>query len=55
MHIGQYIHHPNIIDTRPIGYIHEVIPSFVGTPELYGGGKIIIGGGAQLIKSSLSG
>jgi len=45
MHIGQYIRNPHVIDTRPFGYIHEVIPSFIGTPELYGGGTIIIGGG----------
>ena len=45
MHIGQYIRNPNLIDTRPFGYIHEVIPSYVGTPEIYGGGTIIIGGG----------
>ena len=46
LHIGQYLRNPNIIDTRPIGYIHEVIPSFVGTPEIYGGVTIIIGGSA---------
>ena len=48
LHIGQYIRKPNLIDTRPIGYIHEVIPSYVGTPELYGGGTIVIVGGTYL-------
>jgi hypothetical protein len=48
MHIGQYIRKPNLIDTRPFGYIHEVIPSYVGTPELYGGGTVIVVGGTYL-------
>ena len=54
MHIGQYIRNPNIIDTRPIGYIHEVIPSYVGTPELYGSGTIVIGGAVYIINDALS-
>ncbi|XZE42758.1 RHS repeat domain-containing protein [Pirellulaceae bacterium SH467] len=44
LHIGQYIRNPNLIDTRPFGYVHEIVPSFVGTPELYGGGVVVIGG-----------
>ena len=43
LHIGQYIRNPNIIDTRPIGYIHEIIPSFIGTPEIYGAATASMG------------
>ena len=35
---------PNINDTRPVGYIHEIIPSYIGTPEIYGGITAGIGG-----------
>ena len=45
LHIGQYIRKPNLIDTRPFGYIHEVIPSFIGTPEIYGGVSLGLGAG----------
>jgi len=50
MHIGQYIRNPGINDTRSlIGFVHEAIPAYIGTPELYIGGTAAIVGGAVLL------
>jgi hypothetical protein len=36
LHVGQYIRNPQIIDYGWVGIFHEIIPSFVGTPLIYG-------------------
>jgi hypothetical protein len=35
LHIGQYLRKPNISSTGLTGLAHEIIPSFLGTPEIY--------------------
>ena len=48
MHMAQFIRNPNINTSGFSAMRHEIIPSFVGTPEIYGGATLIIGGGVYL-------
>lgn len=44
LHMGQFLRNPNIATGIPFGPLHELIPSFVGTPEIYLGGSSIFAG-----------
>ena len=46
LHIGQFIRNPSISQGFPVGLVHEVVPSFVGSPVIYVGGTTVIVGGA---------
>jgi hypothetical protein len=48
MHMAQFIRNPNINTSGFSALRHEIIPSFVGTPEIYGGATLLIGGGVYL-------
>ena len=43
LHVGQYLRNPRISDYGGAGRIHEVLPSFIGTPEIYGGFSLMVG------------
>jgi hypothetical protein len=45
LHVAQYLRNPGITTTGLIGDFHEIVPSFVGTPEIYGTGTAIVIGG----------
>jgi RHS repeat-associated protein len=45
LHIGQFLRTPEISSAFPGGLVHEVIPSFVGSPGIYFGGTTLIVGG----------
>jgi hypothetical protein len=49
LHIAQYLRNPGITTTGIIGGFHEIVPSFVGTPEIYGGGTAIVIGGVGTV------
>jgi RHS repeat-associated protein len=44
MHMSQFIRNPNITTTGLGAMRHEILPSFIGTPEIYGGTSVLLGG-----------
>jgi hypothetical protein len=48
MHMAQFIRNPNINTTGLGAMRHEILPSFIGTPEIYGGATLLLGGGVYL-------
>ena len=44
LHLAQFIDNPAISTKGIRGLGNEIIPAFIGTPEIYGGGTVIIGG-----------
>ena len=44
LHVGQFLRTPNISTSFPAGLVHEIAPSFIGTPVIYGSATTVLGG-----------